>query len=35
LGFWGAVTADRLAGMRFGELSGSRTLFDCEPVIFE
>jgi nonribosomal peptide synthetase DhbF len=30
----GAVAADRLAGMRFGGLSGSRTLFDCEPVIF-
>jgi len=34
LGFSGAVTADRLAGMRFGGFSGSRTLFDCEPVIF-
>ena len=35
LGFSGAVTADRLAGTRFGGLSGSRTLFDCEPVTFE
>jgi hypothetical protein len=31
----GAVTADLLAGMRFGGLSGSRTLFNCEPVTFE
>jgi hypothetical protein len=32
--FSGAITSDRLAGMRFGGLSGSRTLFDCEPVTF-
>jgi hypothetical protein len=31
----GAINSQTLAGMKFGRLAGSRTLFDAEAVTFE